>query len=111
MDNLDASGRAYLDRVPLLMSTAGDAERLGGTTGSGDGVPTVHVSGDNASLDRVRAVAGRFGRVDGRLTLTVAEAAEAARTRPETGPARRSRPGLRTKASGRGRPGRDAQRR
>lgn len=50
------------------------------------------------------AGAARTALIDGCLTLTAAEAAEAAVTQPETGPARRSRPGLRTKASGRGAP-------
>lgn len=31
---------------------------------TGEGLPTVYVSGDNASLDAVREVAGRFGPVD-----------------------------------------------
>ncbi|WP_405680532.1 MBL fold metallo-hydrolase [Streptomyces sp. NBC_00868] len=31
---------------------------------TGDGLPTVYVSGDNASLDLVRQIAGRFGPVD-----------------------------------------------
>jgi L-ascorbate metabolism protein UlaG (beta-lactamase superfamily) len=62
---------------------------------TGDGVPTVYVSGDNASLDVVGAVAERIGRVDlavlfaggartpllgdAYLTLTSAMAARAAR--------------------------------
>jgi len=60
---------------------------------SGAGLPTVYVSGDNASLDVVRAVAGRTGPIDvavlfagaartplidGYLTLNAADAAEAA---------------------------------
>ncbi len=107
-DNLDTSGRAFLARVPRVLTTVGGAERLGGhatplprwshveiprpdggmlritgvpaqhgpdgtdhltgeVTGfvlSGDGLPTVYVSGDNASLDVVRAIADRLGRVD-----------------------------------------------
>lgn len=103
-DNLDASGRAMLADVPVVLTTAGGAERLSGTArglapwdsveldrpGGGtvtvtaapalhgpegsepivgdvigfvltaDGLPTVYVSGDNASLDRVREVAERF---------------------------------------------------
>ena len=137
-DNLDLRGRDYLSQVPLVLSTASAAARLGancrelalwqhtdlprpeggtlrvtrtpaqhgpdGTehlTGevagfvlSGTGVPTVYVSGDNASLDVVRAVAARLGPVDvavlfagaartpllgdAYLTLTSAQAAEAA---------------------------------
>jgi hypothetical protein len=60
----------------------------------GDGLPTVYVSGDNASPEHVRAVADHFGRVDvavlfaggagtrlldgAYLTLTSAQAARAA---------------------------------
>ncbi|MEU3187651.1 MBL fold metallo-hydrolase [Streptomyces sp. NPDC006923] len=138
VDNLDVSGRAYLAQVPLVLTTASAAERLGGAsraaapwehldlprpdgralrvtwvpalhgpegtehivgevTGfvlSGEGVPTVYVSGDNASLDVVRAVserfrridvavlfagAGRTGLIDGYLTLTSHQSARAAR--------------------------------
>ncbi|MET8543468.1 MBL fold metallo-hydrolase [Kitasatospora sp. NPDC004799] len=63
---------------------------------TGDGLPTVYVSGDNASLDVVREIADRFGPVDtavlfagaprfpilfdgGLLVLDSAQAAEAAR--------------------------------
>ncbi|MFF7040344.1 MBL fold metallo-hydrolase [Streptomyces massasporeus] len=114
-DNLDTSGRALLDRIPLTLTTPGGGERLreslgdkvrgladwesveldrpgGGTvtvtgvpalhgpgpreqvepfTGqvvgfvlTGEGLPTVYVSGDNASLDAVREIAGRFAPVD-----------------------------------------------
>lgn len=107
-DNLDASGRAYLESVPLTLSTASARERIGsgvtalpdgeqvelarpdgGTlritgvpaqhgpdgsehlvgevTGfvlSGEGLPTVYVSGDNASLRVVRDIAERFGPFD-----------------------------------------------
>ncbi len=62
---------------------------------TGDGLPTVYVSGDNASLDAVREIAGRFAPVDtavlfagapripalfdgAPLVLTSAQAAEAA---------------------------------
>ncbi|WP_329125332.1 MBL fold metallo-hydrolase [Streptomyces sp. NBC_01465] len=133
-DNLDRSGRDYLARVPLVLTTAAARERLGpsvtalpngetyeigpvritgvraqhgpdGTdhlTGEvtgfvlhGEGLPTVYVSGDNASLDVVRDVAERYGPVDvavlfaggartpllgdAYLTLPSAGAAEAAR--------------------------------
>ncbi|MFF1476408.1 MBL fold metallo-hydrolase [Streptomyces sp. NPDC058301] len=133
-DNLDESGREYLEGVPLVLSTAAAHSRLGDTvtvlpnwqtyelgerlritgvpalhgpdgaeefTGEvtgfvlhGDAVPTVYVSGDNASLDHVRGVAERFGPVDvavlfagaartplldgAPLTLTSEAAAEAA---------------------------------
>ncbi|MGP9017455.1 MBL fold metallo-hydrolase [Streptomyces sp. BR1] len=103
-DNLDESGRAYLSRVPVVLSTAAAHSRLGdavtalanwetyslgerllvtgvpalhGPEGAeavagevtgfvlhGDALPTVYVSGDNASLDHVRAVAERFGPID-----------------------------------------------
>ncbi|CAL9614184.1 hypothetical protein SUDANB58_05703 [Streptomyces sp. enrichment culture] len=62
---------------------------------SGDGLPTVYISGDNAQLSLVREIAGRFGPVDtavlfagavrtplldrALLTLDSAQAAEAAR--------------------------------
>ncbi|WP_431893842.1 MBL fold metallo-hydrolase [Nonomuraea sp. bgisy101] len=133
-DNLDTAGRAYLETVPLVLSTGQAAGRLGGAvralpnwesvtvgalrvtgvpaqhgpdgsehlvgevTGfvlSGDGLPTVYVSGDNASLDVVRAISARIGAIDvavlfaggartpllgeAYLTLSSAAAAEAAR--------------------------------
>lgn len=138
-DNLDRLGRAYLGRVPLVLSTASARERLAGpvqalpnwqhvdlrrpdggvlrvtgvpaqhgpdgtehlvgeVTGfvlSGAGLPTVYVSGDNASLEVVQAIAERIGPVgiallfaggaqtallgDAYLTLTSALAAEATR--------------------------------
>ncbi len=138
-DNLDTRGRAFLARVPRVLTTVSGAARLGGNatplphwahvevprpdggtlritgvpaqhgpdgtdhltgevTGfvlSGDGLPTVYVSGDNASLDVVRAIAARIGRVDiavlcagaaqtpllgeAHLTLTGRGAADAAR--------------------------------
>jgi L-ascorbate metabolism protein UlaG (beta-lactamase superfamily) len=131
-DNLDRAGREFLASVPLVLSTASAAGRVGGpvralpnwsevevggvrvtgvpaqhgpdgtehltgeVTGfvlSGDGLPTVYVSGDNASLDVVREVAGRFPEIDvallfagaartpivaGFLTLTSEDAATAA---------------------------------
>ncbi|MDF9816083.1 MBL fold metallo-hydrolase [Streptomyces sp. SPB162] len=107
-DNLDASGREYLQSVPLTLSTASALGRIGGgitalpnwehveltrpdggtlritgvpaqhgpdgsehlvgeVTGfvlSGEGLPTVYVSGDNASLRVVREIAERFGPFD-----------------------------------------------
>jgi L-ascorbate metabolism protein UlaG (beta-lactamase superfamily) len=107
-DNLDTRGRAYLARVPLVLSTASAEGRLDGpvqalpnwqrielprpdggvlrvtgvpaqhgpdgtqhivgeVTGfvlDGDGLPSVYVSGDNASLDVVRAIADRLGPVE-----------------------------------------------
>lgn len=107
-DNLDESGRELLRRVPLVLSTPGAAERLGGTvrglepfasseiprpdggtlkvtatpalhgpegaeaamgivTGfwlTGDGVPTVYISGDNASTELVEQIVDRLGPAD-----------------------------------------------
>jgi L-ascorbate metabolism protein UlaG (beta-lactamase superfamily) len=107
-DNLDTRGRAFLARVPRIVTTVSGAARLGdhatalprwahvevprpdggvlrvtgvpaqhgpdGTdhltgevTGfvlSGEGLPTVYVSGDNASLAVVRAIVDRLGRMD-----------------------------------------------
>jgi L-ascorbate metabolism protein UlaG (beta-lactamase superfamily) len=136
-DNLDSSGRDYLGQVPLVLTTASAADRLGGTTRavplwehldlprpagstlrvtrvpalhgpegsepivgevagfvlSGHGIPTVYVSGDNASLDLVAQIAERFAidvailfagaartalLGDAYLTLTSAQTAEAA---------------------------------
>lgn len=83
--------------VPAQHGPDGSEKAVGEVTGfvlSGDGLPTVYVSGDNASLDVVRTIAGRFGPFDaavlfagaartplvpdGVLTLTSAQAAEAA---------------------------------
>ncbi|MFD7453896.1 MBL fold metallo-hydrolase [Kitasatospora sp. NPDC059827] len=137
-DNLDTSGRALLPTVPLVLTTTGGAERLGGTArglapwesvelARPDGgsvtvtaapalhgpegaeavlgqvigfvltapdLPSVYVSGDNASLPLVEEIAERFGPVDtavlfagaarpgpfdgALLTLDSAQAAEAA---------------------------------
>jgi L-ascorbate metabolism protein UlaG (beta-lactamase superfamily) len=106
-DNLDDSGRRLAERMPLVLSTAAAAERLGGSvrelpvwrsevlprpggglkitgipaqhgpagtehlTGevrgfvlSGEGLPTVYISGDNASLAIVRDVADHAGPID-----------------------------------------------
>jgi L-ascorbate metabolism protein UlaG (beta-lactamase superfamily) len=107
-DNLDASGRGYLQGAPVTLSTASAYERIGApvravrpwesveltrpdggvlrvtavpaqhgpdgslplvgeVTGfvlSGEGLPKVYVSGDNASLDVVREIAGREGPFD-----------------------------------------------
>jgi L-ascorbate metabolism protein UlaG (beta-lactamase superfamily) len=139
-DNLDTLGRAYLELVPIVLSTASARRRLGGRTvvalanwthlelprrdggvlrvtgvparhgpqGSepivgevtgfvlaGEHLPTVYVSGDNASLEVVGAVAERLGPVEvavlfagaartalvpgADLTLSSEAAAEAAR--------------------------------
>jgi L-ascorbate metabolism protein UlaG (beta-lactamase superfamily) len=107
-DNLDDAGRRLLGDVPLVLTTADGAARLGGTsrallpwrhvdlprpggrtlrvigvpaqhgpdhtegvtgpvTGfvlSGDDLPTVYVSGDNASMNVVRAVADNLAPID-----------------------------------------------
>ncbi|MER7827737.1 MBL fold metallo-hydrolase [Streptomyces sp. NPDC096097] len=110
-DNLDVSGRALLADVPLTLTTAGGAQRLGGkakgladwesveldrpdggtvtVTGvpavhgpgareevepvlghvvgfvlTGEGLPTLYISGDNASLTAVKEIAARFAPVD-----------------------------------------------
>jgi L-ascorbate metabolism protein UlaG (beta-lactamase superfamily) len=137
-DNLDNSGRALLAGIPLVLTTRGGAQRLGGTAKglrawesleltrpdgssatvtavpaqhgpegcepisgevigfvlSAADLPTVYVSGDNASLALVREIAERVGPVDtavlfagaarldqvfdgGLLTLDSAQAAEA----------------------------------
>lgn len=83
--------------VPARHGPDGSEKLVGEVTGfvlSGSGLPTVYISGDNASLDVVRAIADRFGPFDvallfagaartalvpdGTLTLTSAQAAEAA---------------------------------
>ncbi|MFI7222579.1 MBL fold metallo-hydrolase [Nonomuraea angiospora] len=53
--------------VPAQHGPDGTEHLVGEVTGfvlGGDGLPTVYVSGDNASLDVVREIAGRFGPVD-----------------------------------------------
>ncbi len=83
--------------VPALHGPEGSEHLVGEVTGfalSGPGLPSVYVSGDNASLELVRAIAGRLGPFDvallfagaaqtplvpgGHLTLTSEQAAEAA---------------------------------
>ncbi|MGV9365412.1 MBL fold metallo-hydrolase [Amycolatopsis sp. NPDC003731] len=90
-------GPLTVTAVPALHGPDGAARLTGDVTGfvlTGDGLPTVYVSGDNASVDLVREIAARF-RVeiavlfagaartplfDGApLTLTSADAAEAAK--------------------------------
>jgi L-ascorbate metabolism protein UlaG (beta-lactamase superfamily) len=84
--------------VPALHGPEGSEPVVGEVTGfvlSGEGLPTVYVSGDNASLGVVRAIADRLGPFDvavlfagaartplvpdAPLTLTSEDAAEAAR--------------------------------
>jgi L-ascorbate metabolism protein UlaG (beta-lactamase superfamily) len=90
-------GMLRITGVPAQHGPDGSEKVVGEVTGfvlSGDGLPKVYVSGDNASLDVVRAVAERFAPFDvavlfagaartelvpdGTLTLTSAQAAEAA---------------------------------
>ena len=89
-------GAVTVTAVPAQHGPDGSTDLTGPVTGfvlSGAGLPTVYVSGDNASLDVVRSVVGRIGPVDvavlfagaartplvdGYLTLTAADAAEAA---------------------------------
>jgi L-ascorbate metabolism protein UlaG (beta-lactamase superfamily) len=90
-------GALRVTRVPARHGPEGTEHLVGEVAGfvlSGEDLPTVYVSGDNASLDIVRDVAARFDRidvailfagaartplVDGFLTITSAQAAEAAR--------------------------------
>jgi L-ascorbate metabolism protein UlaG (beta-lactamase superfamily) len=63
----DAATPLRVTAVPALHGPPGSEHLVGEVTGfvlSGDGVPTVYVSGDNASLDHVRAIAGRFPDID-----------------------------------------------
>ncbi|MFC0554560.1 MBL fold metallo-hydrolase [Planotetraspora thailandica] len=89
-------GTVRVTRVPALHGPEGSEPVVGEVAGfvlTGDGVPTTYVSGDNASLRIVREIAERFGPVDvailfagaartalvdGFLTLTSADAVEAA---------------------------------
>ncbi|MCW7945854.1 Zn-dependent hydrolase [Streptomyces hygroscopicus] len=91
-------GALRVTAVPALHGPEGSEPLVGEVTGfvlSGGGLPTVYVSGDNASLDVVRTIAGRLGPIDvavlfagaartplvpdAPLTLTSEAAAEAAR--------------------------------
>ncbi|WP_370971893.1 MBL fold metallo-hydrolase [Amycolatopsis sp. cg9] len=59
-------GPLSVTAVPALHGPEGASRLTGDVTGfvlTGDGLPTVYVSGDNASVDLVREIAGRF-RVD-----------------------------------------------
>jgi L-ascorbate metabolism protein UlaG (beta-lactamase superfamily) len=92
-----AGGVLTVTAVPALHGPEGSEPMVGEVTGfvlTGTDLPTVYVSGDNASLDRVRQIADRFGPVDtailfagavradflddALLTLDSAQAAEAA---------------------------------
>ncbi|MBG0568404.1 MBL fold metallo-hydrolase [Actinoplanes aureus] len=90
-------GTVTVTAVPALHGPEGSEPIVGEVVGfvlTGDGLPTVYVSGDNASLDRVKQIADRFGPIDtailfagavrgdfvgnALLTLDSAQAAEAA---------------------------------
>ncbi|MFL6111110.1 MAG: MBL fold metallo-hydrolase [Catenulispora sp.] len=90
-------GVAVVTGVPALHGPEGSESVTGEVTGfvlTGEGLPTVYISGDNASLDRVREIADRYAPVDvallfaggartaildhAYLTLTSEAAAEAA---------------------------------
>ncbi|WP_410571748.1 MBL fold metallo-hydrolase [Amycolatopsis sp. cmx-4-61] len=90
-------GALTVTAVPALHGPDGASRLTGDVTGfvlTGDGLPTVYVSGDNASVDLVREIAARF-RVDvavlfagaartalfdgAPLTLTSVDAVEAAK--------------------------------
>ncbi|MFB9711133.1 MBL fold metallo-hydrolase [Streptosporangium sandarakinum] len=89
-------GTLRVTRVPALHGPEGSEHLVGEVAGfvlSGEDLPTVYVSGDNASLRIVREIAARTGPIDvavlfagaartalidGHLTLTGAQAAEAA---------------------------------
>ncbi|MFF5232528.1 MBL fold metallo-hydrolase [Dactylosporangium sp. NPDC000521] len=60
-------GHVRVTAVPARHGPAGTEHLTGPVTGfvlHGDGLPTVYVSGDNASLDVVAAIAERFPSVD-----------------------------------------------
>jgi L-ascorbate metabolism protein UlaG (beta-lactamase superfamily) len=60
-------GGVTVTAVPALHGPEGCEPVMGEVTGfvlTGDGLPTIYISGDNASLDRVRQIAERFGPVD-----------------------------------------------
>lgn len=90
-------GTLRVTGVPALHGPPGSEALVGEVTGfvlSGDDLPTVYVSGDNASLDHIRTIAARLGPFDtallfagaaqtplagaAYLTLTSDDAAEAA---------------------------------
>jgi L-ascorbate metabolism protein UlaG (beta-lactamase superfamily) len=91
-------GAIAVTAVPALHGPEGCEPITGEVTGfvvAGPGVPTIYISGDNASLDVVRAIAARVREIDvallfagaartslfegAALTLTGVDAAEAAR--------------------------------
>jgi len=71
-DNLDPAGREFLPRAQRVLTTVDGAARLGGNAAAVapweaiaiEGLDTIYVSGDNASLDVVRQIKARVGAVD-----------------------------------------------
>ncbi len=64
---IEGSDGLRITAVPALHGPPGSEPLVGEVTGfllGGAGLPTVYVSGDNASLDVVREVAGRFPAID-----------------------------------------------
>ncbi len=60
-------GKLRITAVPALHGPSGSEHLVGEVTGfvlSGERLPTVYISGDNASLDVVRDIAVRVGQVD-----------------------------------------------
>lgn len=60
-------GDATITAVPALHGPEGAESLSGAVTGfvlEAEGEPTVYVSGDNASVDRVREIAARYPRID-----------------------------------------------
>jgi L-ascorbate metabolism protein UlaG (beta-lactamase superfamily) len=107
LNSATGSTRIRATAVPARHGPEGSEHLVGEVTGfvlSGPGLPSVYVSGDNASLDLVRTIAGRLGPTDiallsagaartalaagAFLTLTSEDSAEAVRIlgSPETVP-------------------------
>jgi L-ascorbate metabolism protein UlaG (beta-lactamase superfamily) len=64
---LPAGGLLTVTAVPARHGPPGCEPITGDVTGfvlAGDGLPTIYVSGDNASLDAVREIADRLGPID-----------------------------------------------
>jgi len=60
-DNLDEAGRRYLDTAPLVLSTAGAVDRLGGTTTSRPAWEGLDLPGSDGSDVRVTWVPAQHG--------------------------------------------------
>jgi L-ascorbate metabolism protein UlaG (beta-lactamase superfamily) len=66
-------GTVTVTAAPALHGPEGSEELTGEVTGfvlTGEGLPTVYVSGDNASLDLVREIADKTGPVDTAVLFT-----------------------------------------